>query len=69
MLSIQEVGIVFMTRCRDFAQEGYDAHPIHFLVKPIDRSRLLEAFKIDLKRKGLSQMITLNCGRKLILMM
>lgn len=45
MLGSQEVGIVFMTSCRDFAQESYDAHPIHFLVKPIDGSRLLEAFK------------------------
>jgi len=61
-----EIGIVFMTSCRDFAEEGYDAHPIHFLIKPVDRTRLTEAIKIDLKRKALPKTITLNYGRKVV---
>ncbi len=61
-----ETGIIFMTNCRDFAQEGYDAHPIHFLLKPVDRTRLTEAIKIDLKRKSLPKTLTLNYGRKIV---
>lgn len=61
-----EIGIIFMTNCRDFAEEGYDAHPIHFLVKPVDRTRLTDAIKIDLKRKMLPQTVVLNSGRKVV---
>ena len=61
-----EIGIVFMTSCRDFAEEGYDAHPIHFLIKPVDRTRLTEAIKIDLKRRALPKTVTLNYGRKVV---
>lgn len=60
-----DIGIVFMTNHREYAEEGYDAHPIHFLTKPIDRARLTEAIKIGLKRKSLPQTITLNYGRKI----
>lgn len=63
-----EMGIVFMTNYCEYAQEGYDAHPIHFLTKPIDRSRLTEAIKTDLKRKALPKTITLNYGRKLMIL-
>lgn len=61
-----EIGIIFMTSCRDYAEEGYDAHPIHFLVKPVNRSRLADAIKIDLKRKALPKTITINSGRKVM---
>jgi len=61
-----ESGIVFMTSYREYAAEGYDAHPIHFLTKPIDRMRLAEAIKIDLKRRALPKTIMLNTGRKMV---
>jgi len=61
-----EMGVIFMTNYREYAEEGYDAHPIHFLMKPIDSTRLTEAIKIGLKRIALPKTITLNCGRKMI---
>lgn len=61
-----EIGVIFMTNYREYAEEGYDAHPIHFLMKPIDRTRLAEAIKIDLKRKALPKMVTLSYGRKML---
>lgn len=59
-----DIGIVFITNYPEFAAEGYDAHPIHFLTKPIDKMRLTEAIKIDLKRKALPKTVTINYGRK-----
>jgi len=61
-----EISVIFMTNHREYAEEGYDAHPIHFLTKPINRVRLTEAIKIDLKRKALPKTITLNYGRKVV---
>jgi len=61
-----DIGVVFITNYREYAQEGYDAHPIHFLTKPIDRLRLTQAIKIDLKRRKLPRTITLNYGKRVL---
>lgn len=63
-----EIGIIFMTNYREYAEECYDAHPIHFLTKPMDRTRLTEAIKIDLKRRNLPRAITLNYGKKILVL-
>lgn len=61
-----ETGVIFITNHREYAEEGYDAHPIHFLVKPIDRMRLTQAIKMDLKRRNLPRMVTLNYGKRVL---
>jgi len=61
-----KIGVIFMTNYGEYAQEGYDAHPLHFLMKPIDRTRLTEAIKLDLKQKSLPKTITLRSGKRMI---
>ena len=35
-----QVSILFLTGCADYALEGYGVHPVHFLLKPVEREAL-----------------------------
>lgn len=39
-------GIIFITSHVDYALEGYQVHPIHFLVKPVSKTELDQAMKL-----------------------
>ena len=41
------VRFLFITGCADYALEGYQVHPVHYLLKPVDRSSLEEALLQD----------------------
>lgn len=44
--------IVFVTSHREFALEGYKAHPLDYLLKPIDREELESVLREVLKKKS-----------------
>lgn len=40
-------GILFATSSKDYSLEGYSVHPVHYLLKPIDRTALRDALLRD----------------------
>ena len=43
--------IIFITGNPEYALAGYDAHPLHYLLKPVGRERLEEALALVLERQ------------------
>ena len=44
--------IIFITGNPEYALEGYDVQPLHYLIKPVGRERLEEALRRALERRG-----------------
>ncbi len=42
--------VVFVTTCMEYAVEGYDAYPMHYLLKPVSRERLTEIMERFLQK-------------------
>ena len=43
--------VVFITGNPEYALAGYDAHPLHYLLKPVDRERLEAALHLALEKR------------------
>ncbi len=43
--------VIFVTGSAEYALAGYDAHPLHYLLKPVGRERLEEALALVLERQ------------------
>ena len=44
--------VIFITGNPEFALEGYDAAPLHYLLKPVSRERLEDALRRALEKQG-----------------
>ena len=55
--------VVFITGNPEYALAGYDAHPLHYLLKPVDRERLEAALHLALEKRR-PQTILLRWGGK-----
>ena len=44
--------ILFLTGNPEYALAGYDAHPLHYLLKPVSRERLEDALSRALEKQG-----------------
>lgn len=55
-----EVPIIFISCSAEFALAGYDVHPIHYLLKPVDPQRLEEAIGLALSRAARSPTLTVR---------
>lgn len=61
-----EVSILFLTGRADCALEGYDVHPVHFLLKPVDRAALAGALRLDWARNHRPRAVVLRAGGRTI---
>ena len=61
-----EVSILFLTGRADYALEGYDVHPVHFLLKPVDRAALAGALRLDWARNHEPRAVVLRAGGRTI---
>lgn len=43
--------VVFITGYAEYALAGYDAHPLHYLLKPVSRERLGEVLELAMERR------------------
>ena len=57
-----EVSILFLTGQADYALEGYGVHPVHFLLKPVDRETLAGALRLDWERNHRPRAVVLRAG-------
>lgn len=57
--------IVFVTSSPDFAVEGYDAAPLHYLIKPVDREKLETALDRFLEKRA-PQVVRFDTPRGLL---
>ena len=61
-----EVSILFLTGRADYALEGYDVHPVHFLLKPVEREALAGALRLDWARNHRPRAVVLRSGGRTI---
>lgn len=59
--------LVFVTASDEYAVDGYDVQPLHYLLKPVDDSRIDEALSRFFRRRT-SQMLTLATPHGLLRM-
>ncbi|WP_324823761.1 LytTR family DNA-binding domain-containing protein [Sinanaerobacter sp. ZZT-01] len=45
-----QIDLIFITSSRDYAVDSYDVHPIHYLIKPIEQSKLESALLLALEK-------------------
>lgn len=58
------ISIIFITGCEEYLREGYEVQPVHFLLKPIEKSRLKEALLTDWKLNHKPERVTLRRGNR-----
>lgn len=58
------ISIIFITGCEEYLREGYEVQPVHFLLKPIEKSRLREALLTDWKLNHKPERVTLRRGNR-----
>ena len=56
------VSIIFVTGCEEYLEEGYEVQPVHFLLKPVNRTRLEKALLTDWELNHAPRSITLQSG-------
>ena len=61
-----EVSILFLTGQADYALEGYGVHPVHFLLKPVDRAALAGALRRDWARNHQPRAVVLRAGGRTV---
>ena len=61
-----QVSILFLTGCADYALEGYGVHPVHFLLKPVEREALAGALRLDWERSHRSRAVVLRSGGRTV---
>ena len=61
-----EVSILFLTGRADYALEGYNVHPVHFLLKPVDREALAGALRLDWERNHRPKALALRSGGRTV---
>lgn len=57
--------VVFVTVSAEYALEGYDAHPLHYLLKPIGREALAAALSLA-QESARPQTAQFRCGRRTV---
>ena len=55
--------IIFITGNPEYALEGYDVNPLHYLLKPVDRARLEAAARRAVEKRGLQQVVFRRGGK------
>lgn len=55
-----EVSILFISSSKEFALEGYNVYPIHYLLKPVDKEKLSEIIKKEYYEKFQLHHITIS---------
>lgn len=60
------VSIIFVTSCEYYLAEGYEVQPIHFLLKPIDKEKLAEAVRTDLKINHRKKSVVIHMKGKMV---
>lgn len=58
------ISIIFITGYEQYLQEGYDVQPIHYLLKPVEKSALEKALKTDIKLNYNVKTVVLRKGIK-----
>ena len=59
-----EVSILFITASPDYALEGHDVHPVHYLLKPVKREALEKALRSDWNSRRAARTVLLRTGGK-----
>ena len=49
--------IVFLTGSAEYALEGHDVNPLHYLLKPVGREQLEEALRRALEKRGMESVL------------
>ena len=60
------VSILFITSDDGYMREGYDVHPLHYLLKPVRPEAPEEALRYDLSRRTPQPRLTLSQGRTVV---
>ena len=55
--------IIFITGNPEYALAGYDAAPLHYLLKPVSRERLEEALRRAIEKRGLQSVLFQRGGK------
>lgn len=61
-----KAAVIFVTGCAEYALEGYDVQPVHYLVKPVDEARLADAIDRALAYSGAPETIVLRVGNRIV---
>ena len=48
----EQVSIIFLTGSLEYAIQGYDVEPLHYLLKPVSRERMEEGLQRALRKRG-----------------
>lgn len=59
-----QVPLVFITSHPDYALEGYEVHPVHYLLKPVEREALARALRMALDAPGRPRPVVLRTAGK-----
>lgn len=63
----EETPVIFITANGEYALEAYDAHPLHYLLKPVTRESLEPALRLAWERYR-ARSIGISVGKKTILL-
>lgn len=55
--------VIFITGSAEYALAGYGAHPLHYLLKPLDRAELEDALRMAWERRGPRTLVFRSGGR------
>ena len=61
-----KAAVIFVTGCAEYALEGYDVQPVHYLIKPVDEARLADAIDRALAYSGAPETIVLRVGNRIV---
>lgn len=61
-----QVSILFLTGCADYALEGHSVHPVHYLLKPVEAEELDEALFRDWQERCQSSAVLLRSGGRTV---
>lgn len=56
-----QASILFLTSTKDYSYEGYSVYPIHYLLKPVEKEKLMEILKKDYFGRFQPKHILLPC--------
>ncbi len=60
----EKIGILFVSGSTEYLLEGYEARPIQYLLKPVDREQLEKALRTALRLWQRPETVTIREGRK-----
>ena len=57
-----DCSLIYVTSYQDYVFQSFETHPLHYLVKPIDREWLAGALRYDYRRRYRDARVFLKCG-------